>query len=79
MTDREVQIRLGIFFAAINITAVFLGGLAGIYINILAGLAVFFATVIISAFLVEKKAWSKLEETENNQEERPKSNTLFNI
>ena len=79
MTSREIQIRLGIFFTTINVTALVLGGLTAVHTNILAGIAVFFTTVIFFSFLVEKKAWYKLEEQKNGQETNGTENRLFNI
>lgn len=79
MTSREIQIRLGIFFTTINVTALALGGLTAARTNILAGIAVFFTTVILFSFLVEKKAWYKLEEQKNGQETNGTENRLFNI
>lgn len=79
MTDKDVQIRLGIFFTTINITALFLAGLAAIYVNFLAAAVVFFTIVMVSAFLVERKAWHKLEERENDSAKGERKNKLFNI
>ncbi|MFB6241251.1 MAG: hypothetical protein ABEJ36_00420 [Candidatus Nanosalina sp.] len=62
MNTEDVQVKLGLYFTAVNLGALLLSGLVMIRFGLIPGLLSFFALVTVLIFLVQKKARRDIEE-----------------